>query len=365
MEIIKHFFEISIIYLTIILLKAPGAASGIFLFFAFFILYKHRNSITVPVELKQVFILFIIYLIFFSVVSDYHSRSVKGTYDSLRALAIFPLTLIFFEKIRSFDKGNTLFLIVTFLYLLGNLFFERSYQGARFWGYHDNPNNVSIEVFFVTCFGLMMVRNNWYEKVIGLLLVGVSILLLFYGNSRGILLGIIVAAVALISVYIKKWHKILLLNILIVISAGIYFFYFNIKSFGLSGREKIWIPLFQHTVDNGLFLGFGINSIKEIILVINSTTQTAHNFFLEVFVASGVIGLLFFLLIIYKLVKYLMAQTYIKHIRFYVSLFGIIALFIAHQFDLKLASYAFLGMYMVFLAGLYVSISPKSNSQAN
>ena len=124
-EIIKLFFEISIIYLTIVLLKAPGAASGIFLFFAFFILYKHRNLITVPIALKQVFILFIIYLIFFSVVSDYHSRSVKGTYDSLRALAIFPLALIFFEKLRSFEKGNTLFLLVTFLYLLGNFLFER------------------------------------------------------------------------------------------------------------------------------------------------------------------------------------------------------------------------------------------------
>ena len=82
-------------------------------------------------------------------------------------------------------------------------------------------------------------------------------------------------------------------------------------------------------------------------------TQTAHNIFLELFVSTGLIGLAAFLYIAYRLSVLLLRQRYAGGAVLYSGIGGLTAFLVMGQFDLKFASFKFIGMISCFLGLIY------------
>lgn len=344
--------EVFILFCTIATLKMPMHFTSMFLPFSLWVLYKNYGILKIDKSLKEIFVYFGIFLLFFTFLSIDIKLSIKGLYDILRAFLIFLVTIVLIKKLKNF-KFKNLMLFISFILLSGNYLFSR----GGYYGYFDNPNNVAIEVFIVFISGLIFFKKddklNYF--LYGLyLLVGLSLLL--YANCRGILLGIFIGFILILNLYKHKRIYKYIEALFILCFFTIYFFYFNYKHFSLSSREDVWLPLINYMIEHSLFLGNGINSAKDILHELNSFVSTTHNLFLEIFVSSGLIGLIIFSILSYKLFLFFYHQNYEKNIYYYIGILGITTILIEMQFDLKFASYPFLGAFFYSLGLIYSQI---------
>lgn len=345
--------------LAILLIYMPGQASSLGLLLSLPILYMRRREIMVDSRLKTVFWLFVAYLVFFTLTSERPARSVKGLYDMLRGVLLFPIALLWVSEMHSRARHNILFTFVSLL-IIGNLWFVRS-EGV--FGYHPNPNNngVTLWIFALfALFGISLTRHSasFLQAMLHMFnfLAGVLCLyLIFLTNARGVWLGL--AGGALIILFaipqLKKPYKLVLSAAVLVVFLA-FFLFENSKGASLSRREEIWIGLFKHTVEEHFWLGYGINVVKDVLIENNIITQTAHNLFLEVFASTGIIGLSIFIAMLAWTVRLYSQQRYKIGPVFYLGLAGLTGLFAMAMFDLKFSSYKLIGMAF-FFAGLIYS----------
>jgi hypothetical protein len=343
--------EIIILFFTILTLKLPISISGILLIFSIFIIYRNRDMLVLDPELKKIFFYFGLFLLFFTFYSIDIKLSFKGFYDIFRGFLIFPITIILINKVNN-QNINNYFITISFLFLLGNFLFNRGY----YFGYFNNPNNVSMEVFIATLVGLLFFNSkDKFNIIITFSFLVSSIYLIFLAGTRGVIIGIFFGIIVILNVYYQK--KIVILYQLIIVGiSSFYLFYFS-QGLNLSRREEIWLPLFKDTIENNLFFGSGINSVKLVIERLDSITQTAHNLFLEIFVSTGLVGLCIFIYLLYLLFIYFRKQKYIKNHIFYFGIFGVTSIFIMYQVDLKFTENSFMGMVFYFLGLIYSQIN--------
>lgn len=349
------FFSLAILFIYM----PSGHVSSLGLFLSLPILYMRREEIRVDARFKTVFWLFVAYLVFFTLTSEHPARSLKGLYDMLRGVLLFPIALLWVSEMRSRARHNVLFMLVSLL-IIGNLLFARP-EGV--FGYHPNPNNNGVTLWLFALFALLGISfarhsGSFLQAALQLFNFLASVLclyLIFLTNARGVWLGLASGALVILFAMpqLKKPHKLALSAAVLVLFLA-FFLFENIKGASLSRREEIWIGLFKHTVDEHFWLGYGINVVKDVLIENNIITQTAHNLFLEVFASTGVIGLGVFMAMLAWAIRIYSQQRYQPGPIFYLGLAGLTGLFAMAMFDLKFSSYRLIGMAF-FFAGLIYS----------
>ena len=336
---------------------------GLLLLAALIVTWRQRGLITVDPGIKRVAIFILAYILVFTILSTEWGRSAKGAYDMMRGMLVFFVAYLLGMKLgdpRQFLAFTTLVVVL----ILSSFLVPWDYEaGARFYGFHENPNNsaVTLVVYTVLAIPLLADRRRTTHWLIGCLGLLAGTYLVILTNSRGAWLGLFGAA--LVILFMQSWirlrYRLAIAGLLAFALYGAVLFA-NIKGTSLSLRDEIWLGLFWETVDQRLWLGFGLNRAKDVMMELGLPTLTAHNFFLEVFVSSGVAGLVFVLGIIAALLRHLLSFDYRRSAQFYMGVGGLVAYLTMAQFDLKLSSFIFVATIALFLGLLYSQRVPRS-----
>jgi O-antigen ligase len=268
-------------------------------------------------------------------------------------MLLFPVGLAF-ARLAVERQQWALVNLISLLLLLGSLFFPQ--RGGNFYSYYVNPNNAAVllTIFIVFLFPAMKTWRPRFSHGISFAGLTLAIYLLWLTNGRGAWLGVILGTVGILLIRsgFRKRYRILVCSVLIV-CFSIVLVMFNSKGYQLSGREVLWRGLSQDTMENNLFFGFGFNGTKELIDQLGLITRTAHNIFLEIFVTTGLVGLIFMLVFFFFLWKIFSRYSYPNNHIVLASLLAISAFVVMGQFDLKFSSFRFSATLSFFLGMIY------------
>lgn len=328
---------------------------------ALLLVYIQRASIRIEPELRRIGIMFMLYVFFFTVVSADPSRSAKGAYDIARGLLVFfPALWLGMQLARAREKSIAMF--VGLVFILANFAFAGVYSGQKYYGFHDNPNNVAVTLtayLFLLMAFCPCPRADFGKWALPAFAAGIcaALFLLILANSRGAWLGVAVAF-SLVVMLLPGVARRLKLTLILAAAAGflVLVLLADWKGFGyntVGARIEIWKGLLSLTVPDHIWLGYGINYIKHILMASGLPTLTAHNVLLELFVSTGIIGMMAFLYIAYRLTVFMLRQKYAQGAVLYAGIGGLAAFLVMGQFDLKFSSFNFIGMVSCFLGLIY------------
>lgn len=354
--------EFLVLIVPVLTIYLPNVGvSSFFIILCLGVSYARRTEWHLEHDLKRAFWMLFAWGVLFTLVSENPSRSVKGAYDMLRAAIFFPIGLIVANHLRNANKA-ALFSVLAVATIMSNFFYPRGgYSAQFFFGYHDNPNNVAVSLFFAMMLALLVYQwrglSERYFKAI-LIVVGLGVaagLMLFVmTNSRQAWLALFVSTMGYTWLNSNRPAK---QKILVsVLGSGMLLLLlvaFNNKGISLSRREEIWGGLFNLTTSNHPWFGYGLNVVKDVLKQHDIITQTAHNLFLEVYVSSGIVGIVWFVFFLVLLWMAYSRFKYKKNTIFFVGVCGFAGYFIMAMFDLKLSSYRFFGTYAFFLGLIY------------
>ena len=161
-------------------------------------------------------------------------------------------------------------------------------------------------------------KGNWLDY--GLVILGILVVLLY--GSRGDFLVLSLLAVIMLYLKIKKKNILLLLLLIPIIIAGIFILInsgilagsssrtiekiFSGEFFNSAGRFEIWGYLISRSFSNAL-IGRGLCADRLYLMErLQSGEQVyAHNFFIEVLVDFGIIGLMASVFVVVILVRFI------------------------------------------------------------
>ncbi len=331
----------------------PWKSTSLLLIPLYLFAWVERGNYQIEKNLKIAFWAFIGYVLFFTITSHVPMLSLKGGYDVVRGLLLFPVGLAFAGWVVD-KKGWAFVNLVSLLLILGSLFFPQ--RNGLFYSYYVNPNNAAVLLIVLTCF-LFPSIESWrprFVQTFSIIGLPVALYLLFLTNGRGAWLGLASAVVVLLVFNRSLRTRYKIVNSAMVVSAlALLLIKYNHKGFRYKAREGLWSGLFHDTIDNNLFWGYGFNGTKDLIDQLGLITRTAHNVFLEVFVTTGLVGLIFTIVFICFLWHTFSRYSFQKNHIFNSSLTAIITFLVMGQFDLKFSSSKFLGTIAFFLGMLY------------
>lgn len=323
--------------------------------------YVQRAQFRIDPELKRVGLGFIIYVLVFSIVSSDPSRSAKGAYDILRGLLVFFPAVWLGTRLTTEDRWQSIALLIALSFSLVNFAFPDIGGNQAFYGFYDNPNNVAVALTAHLCLLIALLprqstgHRTWktWNMLAFVTALGSFLYLLVLANSRGAWLGVAAAfsLIALLQPGITRRIK-LALVLAAVACVGVLVAAVDLKGFGygtVGARIVIWGGLWSLTVENHIWLGYGINYVKDLLAASGLPTLTAHNIFLELFVSTGLIGVAAFLYVVYRLASFMFRQHYARGPVLYAGIGGLAAFLVMGQFDLKFASFKFIAMICCFL----------------
>ncbi len=328
---------------------------------ALLLVYMQRSTFHIEPELKRIGAVFILYVLFFTVVSTDPSRSAKGGYDIVRGLLVF-FPAVWLGGQLTKVHGKSIGLSIGLLFILANFAFPGINGVQEFYGFYDNPNNVAVTLagylfLLVALYPKLHDGSRKWHLLAFITALCAALFLLALANSRGSWLGVAVAFY-LIALLQKNIANRIKLALFFAVGAGLLALVVlvDLKGFGygtVGARIEIWKGLWALTVTDHLWLGYGINSVKDILTASALPTLTAHNIFLELFVSTGLIGVAAFTYIAYRLSVFLLKQNYAGGPVLYAGIGGLMAFLVMGQFDLKFASYKFIAMVSCFLGLIY------------
>ncbi|WP_155985174.1 O-antigen ligase [Thioalkalivibrio sp. AKL6] len=168
--------------------------------------------------------------------------------------------------------------------------------------YHENPNSGAVGFYLLSIIGAygVLAGKTVVQKCWGLLALLVGSVFIVLAQSRGLLLGAVLAIFVQL-IYLRYWKTIggLLLGSVVFVVA---FELFDWTGRGLLARADAHrIEIWSITVDKILsapILGHGVGNGLEIVLESGKAMISPHNFFLAVLlVGGGVAGILFSVLV--------------------------------------------------------------------
>lgn len=350
---------------SVLSIYVPYGARDPLLLLALIVCYRERRLISIDVDLKYVAVLFLAYIVIFTLLSTEWGRSVKGAYDMVRGLLVFFVGYLLGVKLKDPVKFFIFTLLVVVM-ILASFYLPQTYgEGKLFYGYHVNPNNTAVALTVYTIFCIPMLENPRSKGALVLSTIGIGagLYLLVLTNSRGAWLGVFGAALVIIFMQSQASmrFRMLVTSVISSLFVGVLVFA-NYKGESLSYRDLIWSGLFRETIATHPWLGFGLNRVKDVMQESGLPTLTAHNIFLEIFVSTGVIGLVFVAFILALLMRHLMSFCYCRTAQFYMGIAGLTAYFLMAQFDLKLSSFIFMATISLFLGILYSQRRLESGS---
>ena len=195
-----------------------------------------------------------------------------------------------------------------------------SYRDARFWIGGSttgvDPNYLSGWFIFPICFCVEKIVDDKI-KLLWKILITVEVLFAFYfimrtASRAGLIANALCIMLAILysirdSVRKQPLRAVLLIGVMIGVVAALFRFMPTYtlsrltKTVSMGDRGRIWNELLGIMRDRfyPYFVGVGFGSVAEM----NSFRMTAHNTFLDLFFAEGIIGLLFILAFMYKGIK--------------------------------------------------------------
>lgn len=349
---------------SILSLYVPFGLRDLFFLVALVFVYRERSVFDVGPGLKCIAIMLVAYIVVFSIFSADSGRSAKGAYDMLRGVLMFFVGYLLAHKLAD-AKMALAFVVAVLGAILGGFAFPQYHEMEPFFGYHENPNNsaVTFVVYVLLVIpAFFSVNHKRQVASVGLIALVSGIYLLLLTNSRGAWLGLFGAGVMglMFARRLKVGHRAALI---VLASAGfsLALLFSNYKGSSLSLRDHIWMGLLDETWTESPWLGFGINTVKDIMMDMELPTLTAHNLFVEIFVSSGAVGLGYMLILMVALLFLLMSYRYRLTAQFYVGLTGLTAYFLMAQFDLKMSSFIFMASVSFFIGMLYSQRRPSSS----
>lgn len=355
--------ELLILAAPLLAVYLPLKSSSVAMIPALYIVYRQRHRLRVERELLLIAGLYLAFLLAFTFLSEGPARSGKGVYDVVRGMLLFPITLLLAQKLRA-PGMYALFGALLLSATAGNLLVPReAFYGfdripMTFFGYHPNPNNVAVMVIAFLAFAVLCFHPAQRRAPLTLWLGGLTVAaggwLLAAANSRGAWLGA-AAGIGLMMLSTRAVSLRLRLaaaGVAVAGAAGLLVLA-NMKGFGIGERDVIWSELSRITWEQGRWLGFGVNYVKDLMAAHGLPQQTAHNLFLELFVSSGLVGLAFMGWLLYRLIRHLLGGDYQPGPEIAAGLAGLGAFLAMGQFDLKLFSFRFSATVAIFLALIY------------
>lgn len=357
----RYFQSIAFLFciLAMVTIWLPFREKAIFLLLGILMAILYRHKWRLGSEVKLFLVLFIIYLMVFTALSEDIKRSIKGAYDILRGLLLLPVGMTF-GALWLQQKYNAIFLMVPIaIVLLGNYFYPVTlgYQ-LHFFGYNDKPNDIS-ELFLGALLLSLIALSNFKWKsimfVFWSLIFIAGTLLMVLASSRGVFLSFFIS----ISVFIilnnqfpPYLRKIISGSIVLMLMPAVTLLSqkgINLES--LSIRKDFWENIYTSVTEHSPLLGLGINypSIPEIGLLYNY----AHNIPLEIYASSGILGIVFLSYILYQLIYELLKNTYNRTTLYFTGIAGLCAFIILGMLNLRFSSFSFIASMSLFFGVFY------------
>ena len=101
---------------------------------------------------------------------------------------------------------------------------------------------------------------------------------------------------------------------------------------------------------------------KEILIAAGLPALMAHNLFVDVFVSTGLIGLVIFIFVSVSGFWVFYKKSYDKNTAFYIGITGLIIFGFISMFDLKFSGLQFIGVIAYFLGVVYSQARCKQES---
>lgn len=307
---------------------------GCFFVLWFGLVYLRHPRFTVDTPL----VLLVIFAVYASIVGILLHFSLAVL---LRALAI-PVVYFFLLQtfqtlddikkiIVSLGRLSSLFILLNILYIIflpGHVFapnIATVLSPHLYWGLGYNPN-ASAGVLMVTMLflvGNVIFSNNKKEKYLMLFLIILNMALLMLTGSRAASFAIFTFFIMLGAYYLWKFNPKCMYAVLIslfVLGVVVLIFKYNDSNpqnysghffnFSLDGRIAIWKCGISEIMSTHKFIwGIGLGNQYQIIHELcKFPVYQAHNSYLDVFIGTGVAGIVLFLLFIYKLVSGVIKQ---------------------------------------------------------
>lgn len=266
-----------------------------FALFGIMVLINLMSLSVIPVSQSPVNIAFLQNLLLFLLLSNHFSSDYLLKYKVLLA---YVLGIILLGILFSLEIGIVI-------------------RQERLSVFGDNPNNqgtkVSIGIFIILFLVLRDKLNLKYFRF--LLLLPLQLLLDFMvsSGSRGALLSLFLSLFLLI--FLFKFKSNALKSAFIIVGlVGALYLYDKVMSNellnkrmeqfteegSLGGREDIWEDVFV-MIENAPVIGLGEPGFTYEMTKIYGHSKSAHNYFIYIFVTSGIIGLSLFLFFLSKI----------------------------------------------------------------
>lgn len=308
----------------------------------FFILYNRKFFDRIrETGLKRLMILFF----FWGIVSVIQIPFMKDLSGGIKSLLVFLCGVFSYVFIYTFidDKkklkyvfasavvGIAVIYVLCLIEIFGGIYFENaSYAVIAKWEtnvfglyvplIYGNPNNTNFFAFicfFLIFFTCMQFKNKALRGVFIFLML-LSAFILVCSDSRGGMYALLISSVAILASFIPyKWYKFfkkyLFIPLLIIAVVGVVVF-LNINTRRLF--DQVRINLYSNSIytmfSRSYGLGVGLGQARHYLSFFSDTGGIidVHNFFVEIFMSSGIVVFTILLFGFVKLIDKFLVRYY-------------------------------------------------------
>lgn len=334
-------FEIGVMLILLLSAFLPTAliAGLTVLTFVGFIaaLYSKRLK---SINLSRVFPLIFIYLVFAAIATVTSPKMSSSAFVFIVYLVFILAYLMIVNTLTTKSRWKgflTVFLVgAFFVSLIGiyqNFFLDATTQSwvdkemfeeisTRVYATFDNPNVLG-QYFIITIpliFSMFVIETKPWQKTVWGFLLASAVLCLLYTWSRGAWVGVMLGIVVFLLLRDRRWIALGILGLVMlpfVLPASIMNRLLSIGNLGDSStayRVSVWIASARMALDFWqLGVGYGSDAFRSVysIYALNGANFAlhAHNFYIQLVVDVGIVGLISYLLIVTSALRDL---TFIK-----------------------------------------------------
>jgi len=198
----------------------------------------------------------------------------------------------------------------------------------RYMGLSSNPNQLAL-LFTIIPFMIFAYskgcKTKLYNNDINAYLSLLSIIIIWYISSRGLVIGVVLGILLIVPYYFNKQIKKMMLFLYLILIILILYNYSSIIDMlfsrgmgGLTHRIELWgngIELIKLSP----FIGFGPGAHVSTIVDMSHYWEV-HNTFLDLLLQTGMVGLIAYLILLYKISSNLIRNGNIFLIAAFVAL---------------------------------------------
>ena len=274
-------------------------------------------------------IIFILAGIMATVFNDQYANSI-GDVINIRLLQLVLVMTLICAHINLDNKvlKGILNVYVAGMFIMASMYMffgiGEQYNGGRLFLFGENANQTGMKTtlaLLLLIYGFINRDNSFKKKAFSLILTIPILYLLIESGSRGALLSLLIGLFIVILLgkmqAIKKIGMVLLSTLF---SIGLFSFIYtndvdfrnrivnSIERGDTSGRTKLWEAAYRIIQDNFIF-GVGNPGMMPTMRIYSGIYQQPHNLVLELWLTSGILGLIFFMTFLIRLGKDLTVST--------------------------------------------------------